>query len=275
MNNIKRNIYLITCLLFFSINPYNSYAYIVDYKSNMLLNHITDKKVTLKIKSKSMHQILVEIKKQTGINFIINTDVNKLLGNISVNVEDVSIDNALKTILTNTRYTYSFIDNYIVVSESGKEVVKQEGVQIDGKVISENNTPVVGATIIIAGTNKGAISDINGAFKLFTSVGKIIEVSYAGMINNQVLIANANPVKIILKKDILAVEDVVITGYGAINRSSFTGNSTVISRKELLKASKTNIIQAIQTFDPSFRIKENTQWGSDPNALPEVTIRGA
>ncbi|EJW94691.1 protein containing TonB-dependent receptor, plug domain protein, partial [gut metagenome] len=43
---------------------------------------------------------------------------------------------------------------------------------------------------------------------------------------------------------------------------------------ELLQVNKTNVIQALQAFDPSFRIGENLAMGSDPNALPEVSIRG-
>ena len=70
------------------------------------------------------------------------------------------------------------------------------------------------------------------------------------------------------------LEDVVITGYGNISKSSFTGNSVSIKREDLLKVSKSNVIAALQTFDPSFRIQENNQWGSDPNAIPEMYIRG-
>ena len=55
------------------------------------------------------------------------------------------------------------------------------------------------------------------------------------------------------------LEDVVITGYGNISKSSFTGNSVSIKREDLLKVSKSNVIAALQTFDPSFRIQENNQ----------------
>ena len=66
----------------------------------------------------------------------------------------------------------------------------------------------------------------------------------------------------------------VVTGYMNIRNSSFTGNAVTVKKEDLLKVSKTNVIKALQAFDPSFRIKENNRWGSDPNALPEVYIRG-
>ena len=55
---------------------------------------------------------------------------------------------------------------------------------------------------------------------------------------------------------------------------AFTGSSTQISGDDLRKVSQTNIIRAIQSFDPSFRLVDNVQFGSDPNALPEMYIRG-
>lgn len=72
----------------------------------------------------------------------------------------------------------------------------------------------------------------------------------------------------------MLLEDVVVTGYANIDKKSFTGNAVSVSKEELLKVSKSNVIQALQVFDPSFRIRENNKWGSDPNALPEVNIRG-
>lgn len=70
------------------------------------------------------------------------------------------------------------------------------------------------------------------------------------------------------------MQEVVVTGYANINKESFTGNSVTVKREDLLKVSKTNIIQALQTFDPSFRIQQSNQWGSDPNNVPELYIRG-
>lgn len=77
-----------------------------------------------------------------------------------------------------------------------------------------------------------------------------------------------------LKEDITEMEEVVITGYGKVRKESFTGSSVSVTKEQLMKVSKTNVLKALQAFDPSFRIQTNNQWGSDPNALPEMYIRG-
>lgn len=82
------------------------------------------------------------------------------------------------------------------------------------------------------------------------------------------------PILIKMEDDVEEMEEVVVTGYGNINTKSFTGNARTIRGDDLLKVSRTNIIKALQIFDPSFKITEDNLAGSDPNKLPEVTIRG-
>ena len=76
-----------------------------------------------------------------------------------------------------------------------------------------------------------------------------------------------------MKEDVETLEDVVVTGFSNIRSSSFTGNAVTVKRRIRLRCQR-RTIKALQSFDPSFRIKENNRWGSDPNALPEVYIRG-
>ena len=80
--------------------------------------------------------------------------------------------------------------------------------------------------------------------------------------------------EITMVDDVKTLEDVVVTGYSNVRKSSFTGSSTQITGDELRKVSQTNILGAIQSFDPSFRLVDNTQFGSDPNTVPEMYIRG-
>lgn len=81
-------------------------------------------------------------------------------------------------------------------------------------------------------------------------------------------------VKVTLEDESHELGETVITGYRNVNKNSYTGSSTQILGDDLRKVSQTNILDAIQSFDPSFRIMDNTQFGSDPNAMPEMTIRG-
>lgn len=238
--------------------------------------HSTQNKITLEIKDKPISYILKEIQKKYGIGFVIDENLDNELPKLSINVNNETLDNTLKILFKNTKFTYFIKNNSIIVeAKVVKQIGQKKEVKISGLVVNKNGKPVTGVTILIKGTTKGAISDNRGQFVLSANIGSEIEVTHI-MFKTMTRIIDKSYDDLVLKMtpQSLEVKDVVVTGYGSINRTSFTGNHVTIRRDELLKASKTNVIKAIQTFDPSFRIKENNQWGSDPNALPEVYIRG-
>ena len=70
------------------------------------------------------------------------------------------------------------------------------------------------------------------------------------------------------------IEDVVVTGIYRRKKESFTGSSSTFKAEELKAVGTQNLLQSIRTLDPSFKIMENNQFGSDPNRLPDIEIRG-
>ena len=126
----------------------------------------------------------------------------------------------------------------------------------------------------------GVATDIDGGFSIVLPVDTATLVfTFVGMETRYVKIAalkkgeTRKALRVVMKEDKIALEDVVVTGYANIRKSSFTGNVTSVDRDQLLKANNQNMISALQNFDPSFRIRPNSLWGSDPNALPEINIR--
>lgn len=80
--------------------------------------------------------------------------------------------------------------------------------------------------------------------------------------------------KIILEEDSKSLEDVVVTGYFQRKKISQTGAEVVVGGEEIAKVGSLNLLQAISAFDPTVRTIENTEFGSDPNRMPEITVRG-
>lgn len=241
---------------------------------------MNQKRVTLTINNKPIRYILDEIKTQSGIGFVLNDNtLDESLKSLSIKVTNVTVKEALDTLLKNTDYESAIVDNVITIvkRKSAAKPQKQytEKITVKGRVVDgEDHKSITGATVIVKGSTIGAITDTDGSFKFEAEPGQTIEISFVGMQPQETIIVEGIDFTIVLKKDAMALDDVVITGHNDIKRSSYTGNAVVVKRDELLKASKTNVIKALQTFDPSFRIKENNRWGSDPNALPEMYIRG-
>ena len=78
---------------------------------------------------------------------------------------------------------------------------------------------------------------------------------------------------IVMEEDVAEMEEVVVNGYFTKNKDSFTGNAVVVSKDELAKVSSNNLLSALQVFDPSFRLKDNVDMGSNPNSMPNFRIR--
>jgi TonB-dependent SusC/RagA subfamily outer membrane receptor len=70
------------------------------------------------------------------------------------------------------------------------------------------------------------------------------------------------------------MKDVVVTGLFSRKADSFTGSTATFSQKELLQVGNVNLIKSLANLDPSFRIMENLAFGSDPNRLPDIQLRG-
>lgn len=148
---------------------------------------------------------------------------------------------------------------------------------VKGKVTDMEGHSLPGVNVRVKDVQGGTVCDVDGNFMLSAPREDIIFVfSYIGMVTQEVLVKGNLKKELIvhMKEDVNEVNEVVVTGFANIRKESFTGNAVTIKKDELLKVNKTNVISALQAFDPSFRIAENTTWGSDPNALPEVYLRG-
>lgn len=148
---------------------------------------------------------------------------------------------------------------------------------IKGRITDLEGHSLPGVNVVVKGVQGGTISDIDGNFKLSAPREEVIlKISYVGMVSQEVAVkaVQKKELNVRMKEDVNEMNEVVITGFTNIRKESFTGNTITIKKEELQKVSKTNVISALQAFDPSFRIAENSMWGSDPNAVPEVYIRG-
>ena len=233
-----------------------------------------DKTVTLKLHNVSIETVLDAVKKQTGVNMFYNSQMFKGVPPVSIDAKNEKWEIALKLILNPQGFDYVVKDGIVVIRKMQAE--KREN-RIRGMVVDSNREPIPGAGIIVKGTRTGTSTNIEGEFTLDVKNDKVtLEVSFIGM-KKQTLQVDATRKKMLeitMVDDVKTLEDVVVTGYSNVRKSSFTGSSTQITGDELRKVSQTNILGAIQSFDPSFRLVDNTQFGSDPNTVPEMYIRG-
>lgn len=215
---------------------------------------------------------LINARLKTPLYISYRTEDLKEIKNVSVRKCKNTVERILQNVLEEYHLFFTVKNNILTIQ---RQAVAQQPLLIKGKVIEkEGGEPVIGATVLIKGTAVGTSSDIDGNFSIPVALGDVLVISFIGKITQEIKIESDQSLTVKLIDDRVEIEEVVVTGYANINRNTFTGNVKTIKSDELLKVSRTNVLKAISTFDPSFRIAENNIFGSDPNALPEITIRG-
>lgn len=176
-------------------------------------------------------------------------------------------------------YILSLSTNAIAQNKNNSKetyLLPPHGNYVYGRVIEKlSKEPMVGVTIRLDGHSTGVITDINGCYVLtLPEKGGLVIYSYIGFETRKIKVTSRQKVDVQMVEATESIQEVIVTGYNSIQKESFTGNTTKIEKEDLLKVNPNNLISAIQTFDPSFRIQENLAAGSDPNSLPQFVLRG-
>ena len=140
------------------------------YGATSCVFQVIQKKVTISMKNATLETILAEINRQTGIDygFQSNGAVDKNR-RFTLEVKDVTVDEALKTLLKDSPYDYVLEKNRVVIVERKAKPVQL--IAVTGRVVDEKGNPIPGATVLIQGTTQGVATDADGRYTclLYTS----------------------------------------------------------------------------------------------------------
>ena len=140
--------------------------------------------------------------------------------------------------------------------------------EITGTVVDETGEGVIGATVKEKGTSNGAVTDLDGNFKIKVEKGAVLVISYIGYDN--VEIAAAPGMKVELKENASELAEVVVTGYQTQRKADLTGSVAVVKTDELKTSSDTDPMRALQGKVPGMTVTSN----GSPVGAGTVRIRG-
>ena len=234
-------------------------------------------RLSIKMDNISVKQLFVEIEKRTDLAFVYNTRDVEQLGTLDVDFMNEEIGNILDYCLKGKGINYSIVNNHVVIRKGEQSAPQQKSRVITGKVLDKNTKePLPGATVKIKGTTIGTAADIDGSFKLTVlEDNKELEITFIGYASQFVTLRADNSVTIYLEPQTSEMEEVVVTGMFTRKADSYTGAVTTIKKEELQRVGNQNILQSLKNIDPSFQVIESNDFGSDPNRMPEIQMRGA
>ena len=234
-------------------------------------------RLSIKMDNISVKQLFVEIEKRTDLAFVYNTRDVEQLGTLDVDFTNEEIGNILDYCLKGKGINYSIVNNHVVIRKGEQSAPQQKSRVITGKVLDKNTKePLPGATVKIKGTTIGTAADIDGSFKLTVlEDNRELEITFIGYASQFVTLRADNSVTIYLEPQTSEMEEVVVTGMFTRKADSYTGAVTTIKKEELQRVGNQNILQSLKNIDPSFQVIESNDFGSDPNRMPEIQMRGA
>ena len=132
--------------------------------------------------------------------------------------------------------------------------------------------PLPGVNVLIEGTKTGASTDLNGKFSLpKPQNGAVITISFIGYVTEKVTLSGQTVIDIKLSPTVLALEEVVVTGYGTIKKKDLTGAISSVSSKDIEKTKPVNIESALEGRVPGVTVTANS---GAPGSGAIIRIRG-
>ena len=218
--------------------------------------------------------VLEELQRKSDYRFFYQKGIFGESDRVSVDLKNVSLQQVLNEVLTKRGFGYEIIDKVITIRKSPQQ--QSSTIRLSGLVTDTDKQPLPGVTVMLQGTSVGAVTDAEGRYTFSIPAMEQVTLvfSFVGMHTKTVVYRGEKELKVVLEEKVAEMDEVVVTGIFQKSQSSFTGSATTVTSKELQQFGNRNLLQSLHNIDPSINIVENNAFGSNPNRLPEVQIRG-
>ncbi len=195
-------------------------------------------KITVKEKSIDLDDLIWKLEKQTGYDFVFNSE---LLGKYkNLNVQEVgTIDEVLKAILKGKALTYEVENDIYIIRKKEKQPVVKKNQQVQkkeiwGKVTDKEGNTLPGVSVVIKGTTTGVATDIDGNYILeIPDSSCVLLFSFVGMIPKEINYDGKSTINVVLISDSEQMEEIIVVGYGSTAKKDLTGSISSIRSKDI------------------------------------------
>lgn len=139
-------------------------------------------------------------------------------------------------------------------------------------IVEDSFGPVIGASVVIKGTTRGNVTDLDGKVVLEElKKGSILQISYIGYITQEITYTGQSTIQVKLKEDAQALDEVIVVGYGTSTRRDLISSVSTVKTEQIANIPVTNVVQGLAGRSPGLIIQAS---GGGINSRPSVSIRG-
>lgn len=234
-----------------------------------------EKLVSVKVTNATLDELFASIEKQTTYKFSFRNIIIDSRPDITVDMKNVAVGKVLDKALENRKLRYEILSpTSIVIAEKIEQAPKQEPKRsIRGVVKDQNGEPVVGASIVVEGTQSGTVTDIEGKFAIDVTSGNVLNISYLSYVSQSVKVANQTSIEVVMQESAEFVDEIVVVGYGTQKKQNLTGSTVTVNMDKVLgNRPISSVTTALRGAAPGLTV---TSSNGVPGASNSWNVRGA
>lgn len=239
-------------------------------------------RVTLTFERASLRDVLDEIQRQTGYDFLYNSSLVAKEHTIDLEVRDRDFKQVLVELLHPRDLTFEIKRNTVFLHKRGAaakvsplrskiEVGKNQR-SVQGVVTDMQGQPLSGVTVTLKGTSTATASDEEGRFSLPAEAGQVVVFSLLGYIQQEITVPLSGSVDIQLAEEVNDLDEVVVVGYSTRKVRYLSSSVTTISSEKLKDVTSNDLSTMLQGKAPGVVVSSPS---GAPSSAPRVLIRGA
>lgn len=210
--------------------------------------------VTLSLKKAPLTRVFREMQQQTGYSFLYSKEDLQKTDNVNLDLKNVQLSAALKQCFEDQPLTFTIVDKVVIIKRAREasaaplSVEKVAAIPVTGTITDSSGTALPGASVVIKGTTRSAISDVDGRFNIDAKPGDVLVIRYVGFNTKEVTVGKNTSIQIKLEQlsSRLAGISVVSTGYQTISKERATGSYSTITADDMSGKMQTGILDRLE-----------------------------
>ena len=231
--------------------------------------------VSINVKDAPVREVLSQLTKQTGYNFICDANILNSTSSVTIKVKNTPLQKVLETCFATQQVELLFGDHTTIVIKRKAEVIQPmaQVISVSGKITDNKGIGLPGVSVLVKGTKTGVVSDINGNYAIKAPDQRSVLVfSFIGMVSQEATVGDRTVINIVLADTPQSLGDVVVVGYGTQSRTTVTSSITKVEGKNIGNQPVSTPGEALAGLAAGVQVQSDQ--GGKPGAAPTIRVRG-
>lgn len=265
INNISKSL-IVGLLVLLSFGLYASPAGKLDARKQYSLR--------LSMTEPTVAEFTAAFTQKTGILFSYDSSISqKSMNDVRIDAKGQTLEMIMKDVFSSQPegYRYEIVSDSILIfyKEDRKEV---KDMKIHGVVTDEAGLPLMGAGVLVKGTDRGCVSDLDGNYEIEAQTGEVLVFTSLGFSNQEITVGASSEINVKMLPDVKLLDEVVVVGYGTQKKVNLTGAVSMVASDEMAARPISDVASGLQGLLPGVTVVNPS--GQPGSSKSTIRVRG-